>query len=264
MQISFNGLVLKETDYGESDKLLTVLSAEYGKITVNAKGLKSQRGLYRVPCMPFCYSEFTVYKKGDRFWLREASLNNEFIRVRSRLETCAAAQYFADVLDDICVENEESGEYLRLGLNTLYRLGEENSLPLMIKAVFELRCVLIGGVMPDLDGCAECGKKEGRMYLDVMNGVLKCPDCVLKESESVPIVREGVDASGTATVLIPLSFETVAAMKYVLTCPPKRIFAFSLDREFQSEFCTAAEKYTINHLGHSFKTLEFFKEVIKG
>ena len=55
------GIVLRETDYKEKDKLLTILTAEHGKLTVRVRGAKGQRSRSRAACQLLAFSEFTLY-----------------------------------------------------------------------------------------------------------------------------------------------------------------------------------------------------------
>lgn len=72
MELRVKGLIVRETLLGETDKLLSVLTSEYGRIPVMAKGARSIRSRYMTSTQLMCYSELTIYKRGDRFWLREA------------------------------------------------------------------------------------------------------------------------------------------------------------------------------------------------
>lgn len=76
--LTFPALVIRECDYGENDKLLTLLTAEHGKITVCAKGAKSLRNKNMVCSQLLCYSEFTVKERGGYYTLSEASLIEQF------------------------------------------------------------------------------------------------------------------------------------------------------------------------------------------
>ena len=129
MLSQFRGLVLAENPWGESDKILTVLTAEAGKISVLLKGGASLRNKSAASCIPFCFSEFVTADRGGRPWVREASEIESFPRIRKNLELTSAALYICDVAGDVCVENSDESEMLQLVLNTLYAgklAGETN------------------------------------------------------------------------------------------------------------------------------------------
>jgi len=64
MYIKTDGIVLREVAYQDSDKLLTVLTREYGKLTVRARGVRSSRSRSKAACQLLAYSEMTLYEKG--------------------------------------------------------------------------------------------------------------------------------------------------------------------------------------------------------
>ena len=257
--LTFPALVIRECDYAENDKLLTLLSAEMGKITVCAKGAKSIRSKDAACSQMLCYSEFTVKERGGFYTLSEASLIEQFFGLRASLERNAAAAYIADVAGEICVENNDEGEMLSLTLNSLYMLSETDRNADIIKAVFELRCAAISGFCPDLSGCSICGCEGDKpLYLDVMNGSLVCSECFGGEHG-----EERMKDIATARIILPISKAILDVLRYVVSCPPKKIFNFKLDEPNIDDFCRVCEKYLINQIEKSFSTLEFYNKIKK-
>ena len=104
LELRVKGLIVRETLLGETDKLLSVLTSEYGRIPVMAKGARSIRSRYMISTQLMCYSELTLYKRGDRFWLREALPVETFYAVRLELDLYALVQYLFDVCCEVCPE----------------------------------------------------------------------------------------------------------------------------------------------------------------
>ncbi len=257
--VSFPALVIRESDFGENDKLVTLLCAERGRITVNIKGGKSLKNKNSACAQLFCYSDFTLKEKNGFYTLSEASLIRQFFEVRSSLENFALAQYISEVCCSISVENESSTELLSLALNTLHLLCKGEKDRDFIKAVFELRLLSISGFCPDLTGCSLCRRAEHEIfYLDVMNGYLRCGDCFGSEED----MRER-QISAVSVLILPIERSVIAAMRYVVSSSPKKIFSFSLDEDELNDFSSVCEKYLINQLERGFKTLDFYKRVKK-
>jgi len=261
LQICINGLVIKENAYGESDKLLTVLTADYGRITVMAKGVRSFKNHNMPAAQLLCYDEMVLYKKNDRFWLREAAVIEDFREIRNDLDTFLLAQYLADLLCEVCVEGNPAPEELRLGLNTFYMLASGRKDRSMLKATFELRLAMEEGFCPDLTACelCRCVKFSDIVYLDVMNGVLKCGKCFSAHTEPPSADEE----DRTATLILSFSPTVLAAMRYVVSAPPERIFAYNIDAGYLPELEAVCEKYLLNHLERGFTTLDFYKDTQK-
>ena len=62
MYLTVQGIVLRVTDYGDRDALLTVLTKKHGKLTVKARGLRRKNSPLTAVCQILVYGEFTVFK----------------------------------------------------------------------------------------------------------------------------------------------------------------------------------------------------------
>ena len=200
MLIEVKALVIRVVDLSEHDRLLTLFTEEYGKITAVANGSRTLKSRYLAAAQLFCYGSYVLYQRGDRYWVREVSLIESFFDLRAELSRMSLAAYICDVADDVVEENAPEKAFLRLVLNSLYATAAGRYTQAQIKAVFELRAAAVLGFCPILDGCHLCHKAEGNLYLDVMNGVLTCSEC--REMAAMrPVLEED---SRTASIICPL------------------------------------------------------------
>lgn len=246
------GLVIRTVDVGESGRMLTVLSGELGKLSVYGTGVRSIKSHRLNSTQLFCYSEMTLQVRADRYYLGEVTPIEDFYTLREDIVRLSLAQYVADVVSTLTVEGEDQSEILRLTLNTLYLLASGKKSYDLIKGSFELRLASLLGFMPDLSGCSTC-KEEDALFLIPEDGTLICGDCLMKLSESLQ----------SPPVMLPLSPAALYAMRYVLSAPERRIFAFSLELDEQATFANACEKYLLYHIERGFDTLEFYKLISK-
>ncbi|MGM9637234.1 MAG: DNA repair protein RecO [Eubacteriales bacterium] len=246
------GLVVRTVDVGESGRMLTVLTGELGKLSVYGGGIRSIKSHRLNSTQLFCYSEMTLQARSDRYYLGEVTPIEDFYALREDIVRLSLAQYVVDAVSTLTVEGEDQSKILRLTLNTLYLLASGKKSYDLIKGAFELRLASLLGFMPDLSGCSRCGKEEA-LFLIPEDGTLICSDCFMKLSESIP----------SPPVLLPLSPATLYAMRYVLSAPERRIFAFSLEPDEQATFANACEKYLLYHIERGFDTLEFYKQMAK-
>lgn len=267
--VVINGLVIKAADYAENDRLITVLSAERGRITVIAKGGRSVRYRFLSSIQLFTYSTFELYERGGLYWLKEALVNTYFPQITESIENISLASYLAELTYELTGENESGTEMLRLFLNTLYTLADGSKPREIVKAVFELRAVCLSGYMPELSGCAECGNAEcGYYYFDIMNGGIICPECFEEKSHEVktaePQISDSVNALGERNTYIPVSPGVVNTVRYILSADPKRVFAFRLDNQKDIyDLGRLAEIYATWHLGRGFASLDFYKTIVR-
>ncbi|MBQ4565397.1 MAG: DNA repair protein RecO [Oscillospiraceae bacterium] len=239
------GIVLRETDYKEKDKLLTLLTAEYGKITVRARGVRGAHSKSKAACQLLAYSEFTLFEQQGRYTATETLTKEIFPELRSDIELLALASYFAQVTDVIAQENDPAPELLSLLLNGLYALSKLKKPQMLVKAVFELRMACISGFLPDLRGCAICGKLAPERF-NISQGFLQCASCNAEE------------ASG---IRMPISFGTLQAMRYICSCDSKKLFSFQLGESSAVELSQIAESYLSMRLERGFYTLDFYKSL---
>lgn len=263
-----NALVLKVTDCGENDRLISLLSVERGRIAVVAKGGRSVKYKYLPSIQLFTYSAFELYEKNGMYWIKDAIVNTYFPHLCDSIEGVALASYLAELAYELSGENESGGAILRLLLNSLYMISESEKPYGMIKAVFELRSVCYSGYMPELSACDECHRENGELcYVDIMNGRLLCPDCFGQPSDKPDngAVQDSINALGERNTYIPVSLGVVNTARYVLSADPKRIFAFKLDNEKDRyDFYRLAEVYATWHLGRGFTALDFYKSLQSG
>ena len=80
MRGTFDGLILRESAYGESDKLLTVLTADEGKVFMIAKGVRSLKSKNLALCRLFTYANFEYYEKKRQALARRRLCKRQLFR----------------------------------------------------------------------------------------------------------------------------------------------------------------------------------------
>lgn len=250
------GLVVSVTDVGERDRLISLLTAERGLLTVYAGGARQLKNRYMAATQQFCYGKFLLAEQGGRYSVREAALEETFYELRTGIDRAALASYVCEVISFTGTEQPDT-DLLRLTLNTLYAISRAlHPLP-HIKAVFELRIAALLGFMPDVDACAYCGATEGEFVLHIPEGHLICRDC----REGLAARAEQAEYEGAAQVAL-LTDGVRAAIRYILHASPDRIFSFRLEEDETHLLSYAAEEFLCWHIDRKFASLAFYKQVI--
>ena len=178
MLFKLNGLVLKQRNIGENDRILVLLTKEKGVLEVCARGVKRMRSPLAAGCMPLCYSEFCLFEGKKYITVDAAAPIRNFYQLRLDPEKLALGEYFCDLASVLTPESESAWPMLRLLLNTLALLEDDRRQPVLLKAIFEFRSAAIAGFMPDLIGCSGCGIFEGeQMYFLPQDSCLLCGNC---------------------------------------------------------------------------------------
>lgn len=244
IKITAPGLVIREQSIGESDRLITVLTAQHGLVRAFSRGAKKTKSKKLAATALLAYSDFTFVKTRDAYSVEDALVKEVFFELRQDVEKMALAQYFCELAYEFCEEDFESEEVLRLFLNALWLLKSHKKSPAFIKAVTELRLMSLSGYMPAVIGCDRCGKYETDvMFFSPEDGKLYCEECS-------PIgQRYSINAS------------VVQAMRYVTLSDFEKIFSFSLKDEALAKFCELSEGYLLHKTQRKFKTLEFYRMI---
>ena len=242
IKITAPGLVIREQSVGESDRLITVLTARYGLVRAFSRGAKKTKSKKLAATALMAYSDFTFVKTRDAYTVEEALVKEVFFELRNDVEKTSLAQYFCELANEFCEEEFESEEILRLFLNALWLLKGDKKSPSFIKAVTELRLMTLSGYMPALVGCDTCGEYESEhMYFSPESGKIYCKECA------------------PAGNIHCLSASVVQAMRYVSLSDFEKIFSFSLNDDSLESFCKICEFYLLNKTQRKFKTLDFYR-----
>ena len=246
MYLKTQALVLRVTDYNDRDALLTVLTPNYGKLTVKARGLRRKNSPLIAPCQLLSFGEFTLFEYKGTHTVNEATSIELFQPLRKDLAKLSLGTYFAQVAELISQEDLPNPELLSLVLNCLHALSRMDEPERKVKAVFELRCACLAGFLPDLSYCHACGAELPDRF-DISAGRLECSRC------------RGMDSNG---LRMPVNAGMLQAMRYICMCDSKKIFAFQLGQENLIHLSEVTESYLTTQLERGFSTLDFYKSLL--
>ncbi len=246
MQISSPALVIKVMDVGENDRLLTLLTADYGIVKAFASGAKKLKSRLYASTGMLCYSDMLLAKNKDTYRVRDADLKNSFFKLGCDVATLSLIQYFCELISVLAPVESQSNEYMRLMLNSLYFVNNKKIPNSRIKAIFELRLLSLAGYMPDLVGCSDCGKFEDTvMYFDIVQGTVICRDCSEKNDGHIII---------DATIL--------SAMRHIIYSDFDKLFNFTIPDDNSNYLSICTERYLLAQIDRRLPTLNFYNSII--
>lgn len=249
MQQKTKGIILKHRNIGENDRVLTILTADKGLIEGSARRVKSPKSSLSAASQLFAYSEFCLFQgKSSLYIIDSAETIETFYPLRLDVEKMALAGYFCELTHQLSPTADTCGEFLRLLLNSLAFLQTGKLENALLKAIYELRSLTVGGFMPNLVGCMECGEYEKeRMLFLPQEGILICEECFA----SSPYHRPSV-----IRVLLPPS--VLSAMRYIVFSEPERLFSFRLSGNSLGLLERITEAYVRLHTEGSYPSLEVY------
>ncbi len=245
MYLTTRGLVLRVTDYNDHDALLTLLTPNYGKLTVKARGLRRRNSPLTAPCQLLAFGEYTLFEYKSMYTINEAVSVELFQSLRRDITKLSLGTYFCQVTEVLSQEDLPNPELLSLVLNCLHGISALGIPESKVKAVFELRAVSLAGYMPDISGCHRCGSETPDRF-DISAGRMECAACRAMDSDGLRF---------------PVNPGIVAAMRYIVFCDPKKLFAFELGEENTDQLSHLTEAYLTRQLERGFSTLDFYKSL---
>lgn len=241
MLLTVKGLVIRETAYGESDKIIDILT-ENGVITLRARGTRKSGSKYAALVQLFAYAEFCLRQSGERYFLDSAVPISLFYGIRNDLEALALASYFAELTQKIATVQSQP-QILRLFLHCLHYLSEHTRPVPLLKAIFELRLVTEIGMMPNLLCCRECCcYLPQTLVMRIQDGDFLCSDCA--------------DEIGSTDM--PMTVGALRAVRHVVLSDFERLFHVRIGQTELKELSAFAERYLIYRLELRCKTLRFY------
>ncbi len=245
--VEVQGIVTREVKYGDNSRIITILTKDFGKVSVLAGGVRSNKSGLLSATQLFSYASFTLFKGREKslYKINGAELITPFSAIRDSLEKMAYASYFCDIANYIVQEESPDEEMVSLLLNTLYVLSEDKLNYEQIKGTFEFRILSVFGMLPDLAQCRLCKATENISYISPAEGCAFCEDCG-KQKEGITIHT----GSGI-----------INAIYYIASVDAKKIFSFSLS-DNGLKYLSRLGEYCIEcYLEKKFKTLEYLKKV---
>lgn len=113
------GIILKRTNFGEADRILTIFTKHYGKIRARAPGIRRTTSRKAAHLELFNHSLLFLVQGKSLDIVTEATTINNFSGVRKDLQKVSMAYYFCELGDSFCPERQENREVFNLLTQTL-------------------------------------------------------------------------------------------------------------------------------------------------
>ena len=232
------GLVIKEMKVGESDRLVTLFTKEYGLIKAFASGAENIKSKKNSSTSLLTYASFTILNKKGTYRIYEAAPISRFFTIGADIEILAISQYFCELGLTFAQSDEPNTELLRLLLNSLHFLTKEKRYPPLIKAITEFRTAVISGYMPDFVACNNCGKFEDSvMYFNMEEGSILCSEC---------------GKYGT-----PIDKTLLSALRHITYSEFKKLYSFEIPESSADRLSQITSEYITIQSGQKFSSLDF-------
>ncbi len=174
------GIIVSETSYGETSKIINVLTRDHGIIGIMCKGAKTVKSKLRSVTLKLTYGVFYVtYKEGKLSILTGVDVKDSFKNIKTDIEKISYVSYLLELASGV-IKHGENEEVYDLLISAIKKIDEGFD-PLVITNIIELKYLEYLGVMPVLDCCAVCGSTKSIATLSSYRGGYVCNNCLKNE-----------------------------------------------------------------------------------
>jgi DNA repair protein RecO (recombination protein O) len=194
-QLATPAILIRRTEYGDYDLILTLFSLAQGKMSVIAKSAK--KSSRRFAGVLELFSEMDVVVTAGRGLpvLQEAALKHPFAQIRAIPCRLAYASYWAELIHDWMEDRVQQTDLYHLLHHVLSQLDQGRVAEAVLSIVFQMRFLKLSGHSPNLECCVVCRRKTPAirsevLAVDVAKGGVACPGC-LPPSLDAPRLAKG-------------------------------------------------------------------------
>ena len=234
-------VVLRRTNLGEADSIVTLYTPYLGKIRAVAKGVRKPKSKLCGHLDLLTRSALLLAQGQNLDVVTQCQSIDSFARLKSDLKRVGCALYMAELLDRFTVEHVENHPVYELLNADLLWLGEARSTAVVLRH-FELQLLRHLGYQPELYHCLNCRsplKRERNLFSSSGGGVL-CPSC-----------------SGTEATARPISVDALKVMRFLLRNDRSAADRLRMQGDLAGEIEMLTRSYIRYHLERELKSLEF-------
>jgi DNA repair protein RecO (recombination protein O) len=176
-------IVLRARDYAESDRIVTLLTRDHGKLAGIAKGAKASRHRFERKLEPFSHVMLHFRRRPHGqlvFITRAEAAELAQYPIDEDLGRIALGSYMLELSDALTAPEGEAAQAYRILTDALAALSP-GSADTALRQAFELQILGWAGFGLDFLRCRICGDEPGAeagaMYFVVGRGGVVCPRC---------------------------------------------------------------------------------------
>jgi DNA repair protein RecO (recombination protein O) len=247
----YKGIVIRETPYGDSNKILNILTKEKGVITAGALGARKPGRNMLSSTSIIAFSEFELSgSESTKYYIKGASLIESFERIKNDIVLLTYSAHLCDIVLDTVRGTESSEEIYRLVLYTLAKLSEKSKNPDLIIHTFELKLLFILGYTPVLDECCVCKEKIDPDQKDFLFSHEACGIiCGKKKCFAITSKNNTISSS------------VYRALGYISRASIEKVFSFQLSPDTIKELASFSSRYISERLEKSYNKLKMLEQL---
>ena len=245
-----SAFVLRTLDYGESDRIVTFYTDEFGKLKGIAKGARRSRKRFANAIEMFSCSTIVFSRKNNQglALIENCDVSNHYQGIRADLDKTLIASYLIELTDQFTVEGKRNPDLFQLLQNFLGIIEKGNSSEEILR-FFELRLLKLSGYEPVLERCLICNTPIERIEKPSFNpidGGIRCGKC---RQNGFPLAS--------------VSIGTIKTLLMGKELEPAKIHRLALSKQSLKESREILGSFIRHTLGKDLKSLHVINEIRK-
>lgn len=237
----FEGIIISETPYGDTSKIVNIYTKTHGVIGVMCQGVKSLKNPLRTKTLKYTYGYFHIkYNENKLSKLIDVDIINNFNNIKNDIILISYLSYITELTNQVVKQNDDESIY-NIFISTILKLNEKQN-PLILTNILELKYLDYLGVGLNLDSCIKCGSKKEIITLDPDEGGYICKNCYQNEK-----------------ILDPKSIKLIR-MYYLIDI--NSISNINISEKTTNEINYFLDKYYERYTGLYLKSKDFLKKMI--
>lgn len=169
------GIVLRSHDLGESDRIITLITEDHGKVRAVAKGIRKTKSRFGGRLEITNHVALTLYEGRSLDTITQADVLDYFRTVRESLDRLARVMPLLEVVDAVSSEGRSDQRLYQMLLGALRALGDGEAA--LIVPAFFWKLLAHEGMRPEVHCCASCGTTDDLVAFELNEGGVLCRDC---------------------------------------------------------------------------------------
>jgi DNA repair protein RecO (recombination protein O) len=237
-------IVLRAIDYGETNRIVTLLTRDYGKLSVMAGGAKKPRSRLTAAAQPFTHSYWLLYGGKGMLRASQAEVIDSFRSIREDLNKTAYCAYLMELTERFTEEKEPSEGLFFLILSLMRQLSAGKDAEILAR-IFEMKMLRLAGIEPDLSHCAHCRQPvESAVRFSIRQAGPLCSLCHETDPKAVWMKP--------AVLKLMRLFQTIEI---------GRIGTISVQADVRRQLASIIRQYYDEYTGVTFKSRYFLEQM---
>ncbi|SEH60581.1 DNA replication and repair protein RecO [Halobacillus karajensis] len=183
MMDKVEGVVIRTNNYGETHKIVTMMTREKGKIGVMARGAKKPKSRMSSITQPFIHGTFLIQIGSGLGSMGQGEMLSSLRSIREDIVKTAYASYIAELTDKL-IDEKQPDPFLYEQLLQTFVWMNEGKEPNILTMMYELKIYKKAGFAPVVDQCIQCGGQEGPFSFSIVEGGVLCFRCKHKDPQA--------------------------------------------------------------------------------